>query len=59
VTAVSHCLLVELATMPVLALLTFTLPMRAREESESALETAETGPDPVAARAMVGAGETL
>jgi EmrB/QacA subfamily drug resistance transporter len=30
VTAISHCLLVELATMPVLALLSFTLPARAR-----------------------------
>ncbi|MGA8338915.1 MAG: MFS transporter, partial [Solirubrobacteraceae bacterium] len=59
VTAVSHCLLVELATMPVLALLTFMLPMRAREESESVPETVETGPDPVVPRAMVGAGETL
>ena len=55
VTAVSHCLLVELATMPVLALLTFTLPMRAREESESVPQIAEAGPGPVARTAPRGA----
>jgi hypothetical protein len=40
VTAISHCLLVELVTMPVLALLSFTLPARPRE-TESVLPPAD------------------
>jgi hypothetical protein len=58
VTALSHCLLVELATMPVLALLTFTLPMRARE-SEQVSETPEAERLPALSRATVSAGETV
>jgi EmrB/QacA subfamily drug resistance transporter len=40
VSAISHCLLVELATMPVLLLLSFTLPSRApdREAAEAIAE---------------------
>ncbi len=47
VTAISHCLLVELATMPVLLLLSFTLPARAPDH-EAAEAIAE--PEPHAGR---------
>ena len=58
VTAISHCLLVELATMPVLALLSFLLPARAREAEpvDAASATERIG---AVSPATVGAGETL
>jgi hypothetical protein len=58
VTAISHCLLVELATMPVLALLTFALPMHARE-TEPTAAAAEADRGPAVSPAMASAGETL
>ena len=58
VTAISHCLLVELATMPVLALLTFTLPAHPRDT-----EPVAPASEPERARgvspAAVSAGEIL
>ena len=57
VTAISHCLLVELATMPVLALLSFTLPARAREP-EPVTSPSETEPIRAVPPATVGAWET-
>ncbi|HEY2656796.1 MAG TPA: MFS transporter [Solirubrobacteraceae bacterium] len=38
VTAISHCLLVELATMPVLLLLSFALPVQPREDEALATD---------------------
>jgi len=58
VTAVSRCLLVELATMPVLALLTFTLPTRPREP-EAPPRSRGDRPDPGRVSAPVGAGGAL
>ena len=62
VTAISRCLLVELATMPVLLLLSFTLPSRApdRDGAEAIGEPEPHSGGRVAAvdRALVGAGET-
>ena len=62
VTAISRCLLVELATMPVLLLLSFTLPSRApdRDAAEAIGEPEPHSGGRVAAvdRALVGAGET-
>jgi len=51
--AISHCLLVELATMPVLALLTFTLPARPREPENV---TAASEADPAGAVSPAAAG---
>jgi hypothetical protein len=54
VTAISHCLLVELATMPVLALLTFTLPARPRA-TETVAAASEADPAGAVSSATVGA----
>jgi EmrB/QacA subfamily drug resistance transporter len=59
VTAVSHCLLVELATMPVLALLTFMLPAQPREETEEVPAAAQFEQDGIMSPAAVSAGDTL
>jgi len=59
VTAVSHCLLVELATMPVLALLTFMLPAQPREETEEVPAAAQPEQDGIMSPAVVSAGDTL
>jgi EmrB/QacA subfamily drug resistance transporter len=58
VTAISHCLLVELATMPVLALLSFALPLHARED-EFGAAPADIERAQAIAPATVGAGETM
>ena len=59
VTAVSHCLLVELATMPVLATLAFTLPPRRRDEGEQVPAATDAERDGLVSAAVVGAGEAL
>ena len=59
VTAVSHCLLVELATMPVLALLTFMLPAQPREETEEVPAAAQPERDGIMSPAVLSAGDTL
>lgn len=59
VTALSHCLLVELATMPVLALLTFTLPVQPREETEEVPAAAQPERDGIMSPAVLSAGDTL
>jgi MFS family permease len=59
VTAVSHCLLVELATMPVLATLAFTLPPRPRDEGEQVPAATDAERDGLVSAAVVGAGEAL
>jgi len=59
VTAVSHRLLVELATMPVLATLAFTLPPRRRDEGEQVPAATDAERDGLVSAAVVGAGEAL
>ncbi len=59
VTAISRCLLVELATTPVLLLLASTLPARARENEHAAAPATDTERTRVVSRDAVGAGETL
>ncbi len=58
VTAISHCLLVELATMPVILLLSLTLPARAPDR-EAVQAIAEAEPIVNVDRVLAGAGETL
>ncbi len=58
VTAISHCLLVELATMPVILLLSFTLPARAPDR-EAVPAVAEPEPIVKIDRVPVGAGDML
>ncbi len=58
VTAISHCLLVELATMPLILLLSFTLPARAADR-EAVQALAEAEPIVNVDHVLAGAGETL
>jgi MFS family permease len=58
VTAISHCLLVELATIPVLLVLTTLLPARAREH-ETIAPTADVERLGIAGPDAVGAAETM
>jgi hypothetical protein len=56
VTAISHCLLVELATMPALLLLSFALPARPRAHDAFAADPEAERVRLIAAE-PVGAGE--
>ena len=58
VTAISHCLLVELATMPALLMLSFALPAHPREDEAFAADP-DTEPIGVVKAAPVGAGEVV
>jgi len=58
VTAISHCLLVELATMPALLLLSFALPAQPRGDEAFAPDP-EADRVPAVSRAIATAGEPL
>ncbi|HUA70446.1 MAG TPA: MFS transporter [Solirubrobacteraceae bacterium] len=58
VTAISHCLLVELATMPVLLLLSFALPVQPREDEAFAAD-GEANRAPAVSPAIASAGEVV
>ena len=58
VTAMSHCLLVELATIPLLLVLTMALPARAREHELASAPAMWSGPR-IAGAEPVGAAEMM